>query len=674
MAERIFRDRAEAGCELADNLGAFAGRPDIVVLALPRGGVPVAAEVARVLRAPLDVFVVRKLGVPGYEELAMGAIATGDVRVINDDIVASLKIPPYLIESVAAEERQELLRRERLYRGGRPPAEVRGRTVILVDDGLATGATMQAAVRAIRMRKPGRIVVAVPTASRDTVERLKQEADEVVCAVLPEPFRAVGASYKDFAQTSDDEVRRLLGRAQAAVEPASTGGDGVEGEPDATLIARLEAAAIRLTGDAGDYDPLLLLIGEARFVLLGEASHGTREFYRERAEITARLIREKGFTAVAIEADWPDAWRVNRYVRGDSDDLDAVESLSGFRRFPTWMWRNAEMVDFVEWLRSYNQALPPDAPRVGVYGIDLYSLRASMKAVLHYLETVDPAAAEAARARYACFDRFGESGQVYGFLTGLKGVGTCQEQAVAQLLALQRRTAETLAWSGSTDREERFSAEQNARVVKAAEEYYRTMLLAEVSSWNLRDRHMVESLESLIAHLGQGGRPPKIAVWAHNSHLGDARATEMGDRGELNIGQLMRERHGHAVVSIGFTTYTGTVTAASDWDAPAERKRIRSALPGSYEALFHAVGAGRFLLPLTPGSEAARLLRPARIERAIGVIYRPDTERQSHYFRARLPDQFDAILHFDETRAVTPLERTAGWEAGEVPETFPVGL
>lgn len=672
MALRIFHDRAEAGRELATKLSAFAGRSDVTVLALPRGGVPVAAEVARALRAPLDVFVVRKLGVPGYEELAMGAIASGGIRVLNADIVASLKIPPYLIETVADREREELLRRERLYRGGRGSAEVRGRTVILIDDGLATGATMQAALRAIRQRSPARIVVAVPTASHEIVGRLEAEADDVVCLVLPEPFRAVGASYRDFSQTSDDEVRHLL--AQALITGTASEGEGDDGENEAALVERLRAIAHPLTGEAGDYDPLLTLIGTARFALLGEASHGTHEFYRERAEITKRLIEEKGFSAVAIEGDWPDAWRINRYVRGDSDDLDAVEALAGFRRFPTWMWRNTEMVAFVEWLRAHNQALPKGEPRVGLYGIDLYSLRASMKAVVRCLEALDPAAAEAARSRYACFDRFGESGQVYGFMTGQKGAGSCREQAVTQLLALQRRTVDSLSWSGSSDDEEIFNAQQNARVVKAAEEYYRTMFLAEVSSWNLRDRHMAESLEALIAHLERHGALAKVVVWAHNSHLGDARATEMGARGELNLGQLMRERHGRDVVSVGFTTYAGTVTAASEWDAPAERKSVRPALPDSYEALFRKVGGGRFLLPLTPGSEAAQLLRNARSERAIGVIYRPDTERRSHYFRARLADQFDAILHFDDTRAVTPLETTAVWDAGEVPETFPVGL
>ncbi|KQQ13524.1 hypothetical protein ASF53_11085 [Methylobacterium sp. Leaf123] len=668
MTSHVFRDRTEAGRQLADRLADYAGRPDVIVLALPRGGVPVAVEIARALHAPLDLFVVRKLGVPGYEELAMGAIASGGSQVLNDDIVTSLKIPPHVVEAVAAQEREELLRRERLYRGGLPPAAVRGRTVILVDDGLATGATMQAAIRAVRQGGPAKIVAAVPTTSRETAERLAGEADAVVYAVLPKPFLSVGASYFDFSQTSDDEVRRLIHPFLSPTpEPAPE-------EHDPTLLARLRDAALPLSGEERNYDPLIALIGQARFVLLGEATHGTHEFYEERAAITKRLIREKGVRAVAIEADWPDAWRVNRYVRGDSEDLDAVEALSGFRRFPTWMWRNTEMVGFVEWLRAHNRTLREGTDKVGLYGIDLYSLRASMKAVIRFLDAVDPPAADQARARYACFDRYGEDTRGYGLMTGLGVSESCREQALGQLLSLQRRARDTLSWAGDADPDELFSAEQNARAVASAEAYYRTMFVEDVSSWNLRDRHMADCLDAIAAHRGGGGAPGRIVVWAHNSHLGDARATERARSGEFNLGQLLRERHGRAVVNIGFTTSSGTVTAASDWDAPAERKRIRPPLPGSYEALFHALGLARFLMPLTAGSPAAADLGAPRLERAIGVVYAPGTERQSHYFEARLSEQFDALVHIERTRAVTPLETTAVWEAGEVPETFPAGL
>jgi erythromycin esterase-like protein/predicted phosphoribosyltransferase len=669
MTPKPFSDRREAGRLLAAKLAAYANRPNVVVLALPRGGVPVAFEVAQALNAPLDVFVVRKLGVPGYEELAMGAVATGGLRVLNDQIVRDLRVPDYVIDRVAAEEGEELTRRERAYRGGRPPLDVHGRTVILVDDGLATGATMRAAVKALRQHGPAQIVVAVPTASPETCGELKAEVDEVVCAITPEPFHAVGYWYEDFTQTTDQEVRELLARRQHLAEAQPTARD-----IDSTPREAVREAAHRLTGADRDYDPLMDLIGDARFVLLGEASHGTHEFYRERARITQRLIDEKGFTAVAVEADWPDAYRVNRYVRGASDDFDAAEALADFRRFPRWMWRNIEVVEFIEWLRAHNDALPPNAERTGFYGLDLYSLHASMKAVLQYLEQVDPDAARRARARYACFDHFGPDPQIYGFIAATDLDKSCKDQVVSQLVELRRRSTEYARRDGSIAEEEFFYAEQNARLVKNAEEYYRSMFFGEVSSWNLRDGHMVETLKALAAHLGRQGRRAKVIVWAHNSHLGDARATAMGRRGELNVGQLVRQKYGHDAVLIGFTTDHGTVTAASDWDSVAERKRVRPALAGSWEAVFHASLPSRFLLIWRGNRALSEALHEPRLERAIGVIYRPETERASHYFEARLSDQFDAVLHFDETRAVEPLEYTAEWETGELPETFPFAV
>jgi erythromycin esterase-like protein/predicted phosphoribosyltransferase len=667
MPER-FRNRSEAGRLLAEKLAAYANRPEVLVLALPRGGVPVAYEVARRLGAPLDVFLVRKLGVPGYEELAMGAVATGGVRVLNDQIVQRLGIPSYVIDAVAAQEQQELAHRERLYRGGRPPPAVRGRTVILVDDGLATGATMRAAVMALRQLQPARIVVAIPTASPDTCEELRAEVDEVICAITPEPFLAVGHWYEDFSQTTDDEVRDLLARQDPG------GAQPAQGTTDVALLEAVRNAAHPLTGSAGDYDPLMELIGDARFVLLGEASHGTHEFYRERAQITKRLIEEKGFTAVAVEADWPDAYRVNRFVRNANDDVDAQEALSDFRRFPRWMWRNIDVVEFVEWLRAHNDRLSQSARKAGFYGLDLYSLHASMKAVIQYLERIDPDAAKRARARYACFDHFGPDPQVYGFIAATDRSKSCRDEVVSQLVELRRRATEYGRRDGRIAEDELFYAEQNARLVKNAEKYYRSMFFKEVSSWNLRDSHMVETLEALVAHLGRQDGPAKIVVWAHNSHLGDARATEMGQRGELNIGQLVREKYGRDAILVGFTTHHGTVTAASDWGGVAERKRVRPALQGSCEALFHSALATRFLLIWSANGAVSDAVRDPQLERAIGVIYRPETERMSHYFQARLPQQFDALLHFDETRAVEPLEYTSEWEAGEVPETFPFAV
>lgn len=430
-------------------------------------------------------------------------------------------------------------------------------------------------------------------------------------------------------------------------------------------------AAHPLVGEVDDYDPLMNLIGEASLILIGEASHGTHEFYRERALITKRLIREKGFAAVTVEADWPDAYRVNRYVRGLGSDADAVEALSGFKRFPAWMWRNADVLDFVGWLRTHNDDLPPQAMRVGFYGLDLYSLHTSIAAVLDYLDRIDPEAGQRARARYACFDHFGKDEQAYGYATGLGLAESCEEEVVSQLVEMHRRATEYARRDGRIAADEYFYASQNARLVLNAEKYYRSMFRGRVSSWNLRDRHMVETLESIRQFLG---RQAKIVVWAHNSHLGDARATSMGQEGEWNVGQIVRELHQPDAVLIGLTTHHGTVTAAANWDCPAERKRVRPALSNSYEALFHDVGIPRFLLNFRDMDHATSALREPMLERAIGVIYRPETERASHYFQARLSAQFDAVIHFDETRAVEPLERSVEWEEGEVPETFPTGI
>jgi len=435
----------------------------------------------------------------------------------------------------------------------------------------------------------------------------------------------------------------------------------------------IRAAALPLHGDSRDFDPLIERIGDAHFVLLGEASHGTHEFYRIRAEITKRLIRDEGFSAVAVEADWPDAYRVNRFVRGRNDDADAADALRGFTRFPQWMWRNADVLDFVGWLRAYNDSAVGGRRKVGFYGLDLYSLHASIEAVLTYLRTVDPDAARRAQARYACFAQAGPDLHEYGTAASLGLSPSCEREVVAQLLELQRAAAGYARRDGRLDPDAGFYAEQNARVVRNAEAYYRAAVAGGVEAWNRRDVHMAETLSLLSEYLGKEGEP-KVVVWAHNSHLGDAAWTELGTRGEINVGQLVRERHPRDSVLVGFTTFTGTVTAASDWDAPAERKRIRPALTSSYERLFHATGLGNFLMLFNHGHDLAWALDEPRLERAIGVIYRPETERASHYFSASLSRQFDAVLHYDTTRAVEPLERNALWDRGELPDTFPTAL
>jgi erythromycin esterase-like protein len=444
------------------------------------------------------------------------------------------------------------------------------------------------------------------------------------------------------------------------------------GETAALDALRLDAQPLR--GADSDYDALMERVGDASVVLLGEASHGTHEFYRERVRITRRLIEELDFTAVAIEGDWPDADRVSRYVQGAGDDADAEEALRGFQRFPTWMWRNAEVLDFVGWLRSHNEQLARGQRSVGFYGLDLYSLGASMEAVVSYLEEVDPAGASRARRRYECLHPFAQDSSGYGQAVLLGVSEPCRLRVLEQLVELRRRAGDYLASDGLVAEDRYFLAEQNAAVVADAEEYYRTMFAGPAPSWNLRDRHMADTLDQLQVHLARHGDAGKVVVWEHNSHVGDARSTEMAQRGELNLGQLMRERHARETVLVGFSTYAGTVTAASQWGGQAERKRVRPALPDSYEALLHATEIPAFLLCPLGRSASGRVLREPRLQRAIGVIYRPESERQSHWFGACASQQFDALVHIDVTRAVEPLERTGAWELGEPPETYPSAL
>lgn len=438
-------------------------------------------------------------------------------------------------------------------------------------------------------------------------------------------------------------------------------------------IEDVRADAITVAGASADLDPLLEVIGDARIVLLGESSHGTHEFYRQRALLTRRLLAEKQFAAIAVEGDFPDCARVSRFVKGvEGADATAVDALAGFRRFPQWMWRNQDVLDLVGWLRDFAEGVP-EPRKPGFYGLDLYSLHSSMEQVLEYLDRRDPSAAKEARHRFSCFERYGADAESYGWSAALSESG-CEEEALQQLLELRRRHVEALR-AGAHSEDDLFEAEQNARVVAGAERYYRSMMIGRDESWNLRDTHMADTLDEILTHLGRRVSPAKIVVWAHNSHIGDARATGMGARGELNLGQLVRERHGREdTVLIGFTTSGGTVTAAREWGGPAERRRVREPIPQSWEAVLSEAGGGdSFVLPLR-GAPVRSALRETRLERFIGVLYLPETERWSHYATARLAEQFDALVHTDVTRAVEPLERTAPWIEGEEPETYPTGL
>lgn len=375
--------------------------------------------------------------------------------------------------------------------------------------------------------------------------------------------------------------------------------------------------------DQATYKTIAEKIGDARLVLLGEATHGTYEFYQARIELSKYLIAEKNFHAIAIEGDWTSTYIINYYLSGYGKLIEPISALEDFKRFPAWMWRNATLPPFLQWLRQYNDALP-NKNKIGFYGLDLYSLNASMQAVLDYLRINDPEAAKKAMQRYACFDHMSIDPQKYGYLTESRLKKACAQEATEQLLEMQRISFDKLHQGYLSESEILFYATQNARIVKNAEYYYRSLFESQEVTWNIRDQHMAETLQNLIAHLETKlNTPAKIIIWAHNSHVGDARATEMATRKEINLGQLVREKFGTTSFLLGFSTYTGTVTAASDWDGAPERKKVVPGMPGSYEALFHQLKLKNFILDLHQGEYINHLLQLSRLQRAIGVVYRP---------------------------------------------------
>lgn len=433
-------------------------------------------------------------------------------------------------------------------------------------------------------------------------------------------------------------------------------------DPDAALIDAIADGCEPFSSvKSANLDPLLERIGDSRIVLIGEATHGSSEFYRMRNRITAELIRKKGFRFVGIEGDWPDAARIDHYVR--HFEYPPSEWIA-FARFPTWMWRNAEVREFVDWLRAHNHGLAANK-RVAFHGLDLYSLYSSIRAVLQYLDEVDPDTAAVARERYGCLTPWQTDPATYGRAALTGSYRSCEDDVVHMLTTLSEKHRDYAVHDG-----ERFlDLMQNARVVANAERYYRVMYYGSRASWNLRDTYMFETLQTLIEHHQPDN---KAVVWAHNSHVGDAVATEMSARGEINIGHLCRRNFGDSVYSIGFGTDNGKVAAASDWDGAMELKSIVPSLRNSYERLFHSTTLPGFLLPLRHAADALRngLMKP-RMQRAIGVIYRPETEFASHYFQAVLPQQFDEYIWIDSTHAVTPL-KTAELEG--MPDTYPFGL
>lgn len=436
--------------------------------------------------------------------------------------------------------------------------------------------------------------------------------------------------------------------------------DASERTADDQVIHRLAACSTPLTGEA-DLDPLLDRIGDAHYVLIGEASHGTHEYYLWRARLTQRLIAEKGFSFVAVEGDWPDCYRVNRYVKGmPGSGPNAYEVLHDFNRWPTWMWANRDVVAFAEWLRRYNLT---SGAEVGFFGLDVYSLWDSLRAVHGYLRRVDPPSAHHAEAVLKCFEPYGDEPQAYAHASSFL-TETCESSVISLLVQLLDRR-ETLR---QQDEEQYFNAEQNALIVRDAERYYRAMLRGSTASWNVRDIHMADTLDRLMRHHPPGA---KAVVWEHNTHVGDARATDMAMAGMVNIGQLVRQRHGEAdTVLIGFGSYSGSVIAATAWEAPMQAMTVPKAEPGSWDELMHRyLPADKLIIFPADGADLSDLRR-TRGQRAIGVVYHPQYERFGNFVPTRLADRYDACIYLDRTKALQPLHMPER-HLGEPPETYP---
>jgi protein-L-isoaspartate(D-aspartate) O-methyltransferase len=495
----------------------------------------------------------------------------------------------------------------------------------------------------------GRLVIPVgPRAGAQTLVRVTRDSET--------EFRKEGLTDVRFVP--------LIGEQGWTEEPRLLRAPG-KASPTA-IVAELVREVVEPIEDieSASVDALVERIADARLVLLGESSHGTSEFYRMRARITRELLSRRGFQFVAVEADWPDASRVDDYVLGGR--RRSKLEFTPFDRFPTWMWRNEEVDDFVAWLRAHNADHPEH--KVGFHGLDLYSLFTSIAAVLAYLDEVDPDAASVARHRYGALTPWQKDPAAYGQAVLVGRYGSSENEVVTMLREMLERRVEYARKDGDRF----FDAAQNARLVANAERYYRAMYYGSAASWNLRDGHMFDTLNALLAFYGPNS---KGIVWEHNSHVGNAAATEMSARGEQNVGQLCRTKFGRSAYIVGFGTDHGTVAAASNWDEPMQRMTVRPAHASSYERIFHESSVVAFTLHLREPRRRAvtEELKSPRLERAIGVVYRPETEVESHYFYATLPHQFDEYIWFDETRAVTPLAATARASA-ELPDTYPFGV
>lgn len=648
-----FYNRQHAGRLLAEKLESFKFQNPII-LALPRGGVPVAAEVATVLDAPLEVLAVRKIGAPFQPEVAVGALCEDEKPLWRQKLLSNLELKPEDLENSVNAEIEKVRQQIKLFRQGRSLASVKGRTVIVVDDGLATGATMWAAISFLQHHDAKKIVVAAPVSATSAAEKFRSSGTQVVATFETEDLNSVGEWYEDFSQVSNEEVIQILKEHKHLDNAKHTKNWNQE---TVSLDAAIKMAMVPVTNEI-DYFQLIQSIKDARIVMLGEASHGTHEFYQVRRFISQQLIKNHGFKFIAVEGDWPDADRLNKYIKSGVGG-SAHKTLMHNHRWPTWMWANDEIVKLAEWMRSHH---------AGFYGLDIYSMFESIQEVINFVEIENPILAKEVKERYACFDHFQQDEVAYARSLVEYPAG-CEAQVLKNLDRILKLRLENI----SQGQEALFSSQQNARVIANAENYYRAMMKGDATSWNVRDEHMLEVLEQLLE---KHGKDSKGIVWAHNTHIGDYRATDMNETGYINLGGLVRQSYGEQNVAlVGFGTYQGQVLAGSSWGRPEQIMILPPAREGSYEHRFHHVlkaeknNLNQVYVLLDDKSHTAFAQRLGH--RAVGVVYDPKQEYRGNYVPTELSKRYDAFVFIDQTKALKSLHAISVF--GEIPETWPSG-
>jgi len=646
-----FENRRHAGELLAERLKNFVTDEKAFIFALPRGGVPVAAPIAKALQQNLDLLLVKRIPSPGHPEVAIGAIVEDGKPIWQESKVAYLGLEKSDLDRAVVKARQSIRRQRRLWKVDSRVIDLKDQTVILVDDGLATGATIIAAIDFLKKREPKKVIVAIPIGHKASVEKISQGVDHVVCLNVVEDFEAVSQFYRDFSKVPDREVAEILEKQSQQNEVLPETGQN-------PVVNEIIKSAVPLRR-ASQFNQLLRKMSDCRVVMLGESTHGTAEFYQLRRMISQKLIEDHGFKFIAVEGDWPDCWKLNQYIENKKGQ-SARKLMQNFQRWPTWMWANEETEKLIEWMKEKKKG--------NFYGLDVYSLFESIDAVRDYTKKMDPELAEQIQKSYDCFTPFDRNEKAYA-KSLVKFPQGCQEEVVTSLRKLLRlRMEQTQA-----DNPELFNAQRNAAIVANAERYYRSMIEGTEESWNVRDEHMIQTLDSLLHFHGEGA---KAIVWAHNTHIGDYHATDMLRAGYVNIGGLARERYGmENVFLVGFGTYEGEVLAGKAWGSPAEIMKLPEAKPGSYEDDFHQVAeklsAEQFFVAFDR-SHATSLER-TQGHRAIGVVYETSYERTGHnYVPTSLANRYDAFVFVDHTSALKAIPTAT--DKKELPETWPSGV